>query len=1052
MSDKKKKVSKTLIFLIIIIILPASSLIVLLLYQPPRHFTSGYVETLIDETADYALSFQTQDGLFIEPSIDSIYHTIATFYYLNGTNPFLFSDLNQLNLSHFLLTRENSDGAYSDFAGAGNMISTYQALIALNWSSPLELLNNPIKMNQTIGFVNDSQLEDGGYSLRPPLQMPAEFNFDYGFEIPIGNLSYDTSNIENTHEALKILSLFGISPPNSSKTTNFINSSTISIGCRRPYILIPNATGYTLSKYASLADLHSTYYGVASLVNLGYSKNEIDKSSTNVTLFIEACWNSTDGGFALTPGNISDITSTFYGVSALSLLNYNISTSSEINSTKIIEFIINSQNTDGGVGARPGSFPSSFENAHHAAATLVLLGVPVSSGNATALNTWLISHQAENGLFGKIIVEAQYWGIKSAIFSQKEESLNVSSLTTFLVSCQNPAGGFGAVPNSSSSVVDTYAAIESLTELDKLLQMNQTSAVQWLQALQTNEGGFASQIGVDAFLRSYAPMYAFVVDFILDESEPSTEATCFALAALARLQAGPLNRTTVRLWLLAAQNADGGFPFNIGIRSDAVSTFYGVQALALINRKPYSPSACIDFLKGCQMSDGGFSFYPLIGEYLNMSYLFVSFTVAKGIYLLNTQPNDVFGAMDWFLTCEDVAVNGFADQPGFGADLRNAPYFIDIAGELNVDRSFNPDPWIPTLILFLAIELSVLGIFGVARLVRRYPRAVSGVKRTHPNIEEYPAVHVQGLTIKIGKKVILEDVSMTLQHGEVLGVIGESGAGKSTFVKCILGTKGSIGDIKIYGFDIQKDRKKLKPLFGYVPQDLSKIYENFTVMENLLHFGKQYNLSEQEIVQRGASILHDLGIFNKKDALVSELSGGQRRRASIAVGMIHQPTLFVLDEPTSGLDPILREQLWLSLIDLAEENNTSLIVITHYPEESKFCSRVAIFGRKRGLIDFGHPQELIDNLPGSGRAVDVILKEQISQVHVNLLPILEKMPQIEFVLEEKRGQQYRLFSNLPLTSIRSIVVKALGTELIEVNQSEATLVDYFRIKSLEVRD
>ncbi|NVM28830.1 MAG: ATP-binding cassette domain-containing protein [Candidatus Helarchaeota archaeon] len=1049
MSEEKKRFSKAFILFLIIIILPIASLIGLFLYQPPRHFQTGYVDGIIDETSDYALSFQNQDGLFVEPTIDTLYHTIATYYYLNNTGPFQLSDLNIANITHFLLTRQNSDGGYSDFAGAGNILSTFETIFALNWSSPSEITNNPTKMNLSIEFVNNSQLEDGGYTVRPPIEMPEEFNFDFGFGIPMGNLSYDTSNVENTHEALDILTYFGIAPPNSSETTNFINNSLPYVGCRRSYNL--TSSGFAASKNILSPDLHSTYHGVASLIKLSYSKNDIDKPASNVTLYIESCWNS-DGGFALTPENVSDITSTYYGVAALTLLNYNVSTSSVINDTKIIEFIANSQNADGGVGARPG-LGSNFQNAHHAIATLKLLGVNISAGNLTPFHNWFVDHLAQNGLFGEKIVEAQYWGIRSAHLGDKLSFLNESSLANYLESCQSTDGGFGTVPNSSSTVIDTYAAVESLHLIDSLDQINQTAAILWLQSLQTIDGGFASRIGVDAFLRSYAPMYAFVADFILDESLPSTEATLFGLAALRRLNAWPLNLDSLRSWLLTAQNADGGFPFSIGIRSEAISTFYGIQALALIREEPYSRMSCIEFLKGCQMSDGGFSFYPLIGEFLNMSYLFITFTAAKGTYLLGTQPSDVFGAMDWLLTCEDARTNGYGDAPNFGADLRNSPYLIDVAGELNVDRSFDPAPWIQTVLTLLIVELAILGAYGVISIrKRRVGGVISGIKRTHPNIEEYPAVHVKGLTIKIGKKVILEDINMTLQHGEVLGVIGESGAGKSTFIKCILGTKGSIGDIRLYGFDIRKEKKKLRPLFGYVPQDLSKIYENFTIMENLLHFGKQYGLEEKEIIQRGAKILRDLGIFDKKDSLVSQLSGGERRRASIAVGMIHEPTLFVLDEPTSGLDPIIREQLWINLIDLAESHNTTLIVITHYPEESKFCTRVAIFGRLRGLIDFGHPQELINNLPGTGRAIDIILKETIEQITVDLLPLLEKVPEIEFVLEEKRGQRYRIFSHLPLKTLRAYLVQALGTELIELKQSEATLVDYFRIKSLEVKD
>jgi ABC-type multidrug transport system ATPase subunit len=138
----------------------------------------------------------------------------------------------------------------------------------------------------------------------------------------------------------------------------------------------------------------------------------------------------------------------------------------------------------------------------------------------------------------------------------------------------------------------------------------------------------------------------------------------------------------------------------------------------------------------------------------------------------------------------------------------------------------------------------------------------------------------------------------------------------------------------------------------------------------------------------------------------------------------------------------------MTLLELAEHHNTTLIVVTHYPEESKFCTKIAIFGRKRGLIDFGPPPELINNLPGSGRAVDLILQIPTPG---DPLPLLKQIPEIEFVLEEKRHAHYRMFTNLPVATIQSLAIEALGTESLTAKQSEATMVDYFRIKSLEVK-
>ncbi len=1045
MSERKKKNILVIALFLIILLTPFSTLVGLLLYKPARNLSPSYINGLTDATSIFALGFQNPDGLFLEPTLDTLYHAAAIYLYLNDSDPFYFSNLNHTGIAHYVFTHQNSDGGYSDIAYMGNTLSTFEALSTLNWTAPSKITDNPDHMNQMYGFINSSRNSNGGYMSRPPPELPEEFNFDLGLGIPTDNLSSELSTLDNTYYAIGSLNTAALAPSNPLSTVQFINDTLE--GCRRDLVL---SVGYAPTKYSLLPDLHSTYYAIATLADLGYSKAAIDPDG-RIEFYINSCYNFIEGGFAMYPLNASDITSTYYGVAALELLDFDYTMSMYVNKTRIIEFIHSAQNADGGFGARNGVI-SNFASAHHATASLALLNATLPAGNRTLLHNWLVARQSLNGLFGNAVVESQYWGVVSAALTGKVGSLNTTSLTAFLVSCQNPDGGFGGLPGANSTVVDGYAAIEALARLNHLTDINTTAAALWLQSLQTEVGGFASEISVDSFLSRYGALFAQYAEYILDPRAPSTEATLFALAALSRLNVAPLNTTSLRLWLLSNQNADGGFPFRPGIKSDAISTFYAIQALAILNEAPYSSISCAEFLLGCQMSDGGFTFYPLIGEYLDLSYLFIAFTASKALYLLGTQPEDVFGAMDWFLTCQDNVTAGYGDAPNFGADLRNAPYFIDIIGELNIDRSFDPAPWIQTLLGLMVVIYAALGCYSVFKLIKRRQKSPAmAIVQAHPNLDEYPAVHVKGLTIKIGKKVILEDVSMTLQDGEVLGVIGESGAGKSTFVKSILGTKTSIGDIKIYGFDIRKDKKHLKPLFGYVPQDLSKIYEKFTVMENLLHFGKQYGLAEADIIKRGSSILRDLGIFQKKDSLVSELSGGQRRRASIAVGMIHQPKLFVLDEPTSGLDPIIREQLWINLIDLAETHHTTLIVITHYPEESKFCTRVAIFGRKRGLIDFGHPRELIQNLPGRGRAVDIILSAQLQRVHVDLLPILEKVPQIEFILEEKKGSRYRAFTNLPVQTLKDILTQALGTVLIELKQSDATLVDYFRIKSLEVK-
>jgi ABC-2 type transport system ATP-binding protein len=232
-----------------------------------------------------------------------------------------------------------------------------------------------------------------------------------------------------------------------------------------------------------------------------------------------------------------------------------------------------------------------------------------------------------------------------------------------------------------------------------------------------------------------------------------------------------------------------------------------------------------------------------------------------------------------------------------------------------------------------------------------------------------------------------------------------------------------------------------------VPQDLGKIYQNFTTLENLLYFGGQYGLTEKEIISKSKRILRSLEIDDKTNELVKNLSGGQKRRVSIAIGLIHSPIFLILDEPTSGLDPIIRENLWLALTKINEQFGTTLIVITHYPEESRFCNSVAIFARNRGMIDFGNPEELIRQLPGKGRSVEIAFKN----VQQNVIKSLENIDEIENVLENKAGTDYSLFTNLNLNDLKIKVEEEFGIGSVsELKQIDSKMEQFFRYKLIEV--
>ena len=302
------------------------------------------------------------------------------------------------------------------------------------------------------------------------------------------------------------------------------------------------------------------------------------------------------------------------------------------------------------------------------------------------------------------------------------------------------------------------------------------------------------------------------------------------------------------------------------------------------------------------------------------------------------------------------------------------------------------------------------------------------------------------MSIFAGGKCIIDSISVRLEHGEILGVLGESGAGKSTFVKGLLGMRKVEGLSQVYGMGPKK-ANKLRPLYGYVPQDLSKIYQNFTVLDNLGYFGMQYGMSMKEIERKGKRILNSLGILDKTNELVKNLSGGQKRRVSIAIALIHSPILCILDEPTSGLDPVIREILWLSLTEINENFNTTLIVITHYPEESRFCNKVAIFGRKRGMIDYGHPRDLLSRLPGGGRTIQL----EFDSVQEDVIKRIEKFAEIDKVLEIKAGINFSIYSDSSMLKVKELIKNEFtGCNNIKIFQNDSKMEELFRYRAMEV--
>ncbi len=220
------------------------------------------------------------------------------------------------------------------------------------------------------------------------------------------------------------------------------------------------------------------------------------------------------------------------------------------------------------------------------------------------------------------------------------------------------------------------------------------------------------------------------------------------------------------------------------------------------------------------------------------------------------------------------------------------------------------------------------------------------------------------------QKYILQDISLTIHSGELVAILGGSGAGKTTFMNAINGFEpGTSGGVKINSVDLYKNYQAVKPLIGYVPQQ-DIVHDNLTVESMLTYVGKlrlPADITKEELGQRVMEVLDMVDLTAQKDTFIKKLSGGQKKRASIAVELVADPALFFLDEPTSGLDPEAETTLMHQLRDLSENKGKTVIVITHTLQNIRLFDKVIFLAPGGKLVYYGSPKDAqkffeVDNL------------------------------------------------------------------------------------------
>jgi lipooligosaccharide transport system ATP-binding protein len=221
-----------------------------------------------------------------------------------------------------------------------------------------------------------------------------------------------------------------------------------------------------------------------------------------------------------------------------------------------------------------------------------------------------------------------------------------------------------------------------------------------------------------------------------------------------------------------------------------------------------------------------------------------------------------------------------------------------------------------------------------------------------------PALAVSGLVKQFSAVRALDGIGFEVRTGECFGLLGPNGAGKSTTLKLALGlARADRGEIRLLGLPVPEQARDARQRVGVVPQ-ADALDPDFTVAENLIVFGSYFGLPAAAVRARLDELLDFAGLQGKRDAKPAELSGGMRRRLTLARALVNDPEILFLDEPTTGLDPQARHLIWDRLRRLMARGKT-IVLTTHFMEEAeRLCDRLAIVDRGR-IIATGSPQALI---------------------------------------------------------------------------------------------
>ncbi len=304
-----------------------------------------------------------------------------------------------------------------------------------------------------------------------------------------------------------------------------------------------------------------------------------------------------------------------------------------------------------------------------------------------------------------------------------------------------------------------------------------------------------------------------------------------------------------------------------------------------------------------------------------------------------------------------------------------------------------------------------------------------------------PAVQLHGLSRRFGDEDAVRSLSFDVAPGELFGIVGPDGAGKTTTLRMLAGIlRPTAGDGRIAGISVRDDPEAVKPHIAYVAQRFG-LYTDLTVRENIDFYADLHGVPKADRAGRYDRLYAFSGLGPFAMRLAGQLSGGMKQKLSLCCALVHQPAVMILDEPTFGVDPISRRDLWLIIHEMVA-SGTTVVVSTAYLDEAERCDRVAMLHHGQ-VVALDHPDALRDSLRGRLIAVTVDRPREIRD-------LIRRMPQV---------RQAALFG----TTLHVIVERpndhahiehALSktTESFQLVQREASLEDVFMDLTLPTHD